>query len=66
MDHAAPLITTIVAALSLSFVLALIATRMRIPPIAGYLLAGVILGPFTPGFIADVGLAQQQIGRAHV
>ena len=59
MDHAAPLITTVVAALGLAFILALIATRLRIPAIAGYLLAGVILGPFTPGFIADVNLAQQ-------
>jgi monovalent cation:H+ antiporter-2, CPA2 family len=57
MPHETPLITTIVAALGLAFVLGAIAQRLRVPPIVGYLLAGVALGPFTPGFVADTALA---------
>jgi CPA2 family monovalent cation:H+ antiporter-2 len=54
-----PLISTIVLALVLAFVLGAIAHRFKISPIAGYLLAGVILGPFTPGYVADQNLANQ-------
>src|ERR1700681_492063 len=54
-----PLISTIVLALVLAFVLGAIAHRFKISPIAGYLLAGVILGPFTPGFVADQNIANQ-------
>lgn len=43
----------------LAFILAAIANRLCISPIVGYLLAGVVLGPFTPGFVADAGLAGQ-------
>ena len=53
------LIATITAGLGLAFVLGLVATRLRLPPILGYLLAGVAVGPFTPGFVADGGLANQ-------
>ncbi|MGH7629482.1 MAG: YbaL family putative K(+) efflux transporter [Gemmatimonadales bacterium] len=53
------LITTIAAALGLALVLGFLATRLRIPPLVGYLLAGVVLGPATPGFVADVELAGQ-------
>ena len=59
MDHATPLITTIVAGLVLAFVAGLIAHRLRLPPIAGYLLAGVLIGPFTPGYVADQKLATE-------
>ena len=59
MAHGTPLITTIVAALVLAFVLALLANRLRLPPIAGYLMAGIILGPFTPVHVADADLAAQ-------
>ncbi len=59
MVHAAPLITTIVSGLVLAFVLGALADRLRISPLVGYLLAGVLVGPFTPGFVADQGLARQ-------
>ena len=59
MPHETALIATIAAGLGLAFVLGLLATRLRLPPILGYLLAGVAVGPFTPGFVADAGLASQ-------
>ena len=52
-----PLIATIVAGIVLAFVLGTLAHRLRIAPIVGYLLAGVAVGPFTPGFVADAQLA---------
>lgn len=57
MPHATPLISTIVAALVLAFLLGAIANRLKLPPIVGYLLAGVLVGPNTPGFVADQSLA---------
>ena len=54
-----PLIATIVGGLGLAFVFGAIANRFRIPPIVGYLFAGIAVGTFTPGFIADQGLASQ-------
>ncbi len=57
MHHATPLISTIVVGLVLAFVLAAIANRFRVSPLVGYLLAGVLIGPFTPGYVADQGLA---------
>ena len=59
MPHSSPLITTVVAALSLAWVLGVLAQRLRLPPIFGYLLAGIAIGPFTPGFVADPDLAGQ-------
>jgi CPA2 family monovalent cation:H+ antiporter-2 len=52
-----PLISTIVVGLVLAFVLGALANRFRISPLVGYLLAGVLLGPFTPGYVADQKLA---------
>ncbi|WGF90164.1 YbaL family putative K(+) efflux transporter [Marinivivus vitaminiproducens] len=57
MLHDMPLIATIVAGLGLAFVLGAIANRLRIPPLVGYLVAGVLVGPHTPGFVADQHLA---------
>lgn len=57
--HASPLIAMIVIGLVLAFVLGTLANRLRISPIVGYLLAGVVVGPFTPGFVADQNLALQ-------
>ena len=57
MHHHTPLITTIVVALVLAFVLGALANRVRISPLVGYLLAGVLIGPFTPGYVADQGMA---------
>ena len=57
--HSVPLITTIATALGLALVLGFLAVRLKLPALVGYLLAGVLLGPFTPGFIADSGIASQ-------
>ena len=59
MPHDIPLITTLVAALGLAFVLGFLALKLRLPALVGYLLAGILIGPATPGFVADVGLSQQ-------
>lgn len=59
MEHNISLITTIAAALGLALVLGVIASRLKLPALVGYLLAGVVIGPFTPGFVADAGLAAQ-------
>lgn len=59
MHHATPLITTIVGGLVLAFLLGMIANKLRISPLVGYLLAGVLAGPFTPGFVADAKLAPE-------
>jgi monovalent cation:H+ antiporter-2, CPA2 family len=56
-EHQTPLIATIAAGLMLAFVLGLIAQRLRLQPLVGYLLAGVLVGPYTPGFTADRALA---------
>jgi CPA2 family monovalent cation:H+ antiporter-2 len=54
-----PLIAMIVVGIGLAFVFGTIANRLKISPVAGYLLAGVAVGPFTPGFIGDPALALQ-------
>ncbi|MGE3873799.1 MAG: YbaL family putative K(+) efflux transporter [Parvibaculaceae bacterium] len=59
MPHETPLIATIVIGLGLAFVLGALANRFRIPPLVGYLVAGILVGPFTPGFVADQALAPQ-------
>jgi CPA2 family monovalent cation:H+ antiporter-2 len=59
MSHETSLIATIAVSLAFAFVGGLIAVRLRLPPVVGYLLAGVAVGPFTPGFVADVRLAPQ-------
>lgn len=59
MPHNVPLITTIAAGLGLALVLGFLAARAQLPALVGYLLAGVMLGPFTPGFVADTHIASQ-------
>lgn len=59
MPHHTPLIGTIVAGLVFAFVLGALAHRLRVSPIAGYLLAGVLVGPFTPGIVADSAMAAE-------
>src|ERR1700739_3940161 len=59
MPHDSPLIATIVIGLGLAFIFGTIANRLKISPLVGYLLAGVAVGPFTPGFVADQSLAGQ-------
>ncbi|MHA3790386.1 YbaL family putative K(+) efflux transporter [Sphingomonas sp. YL-JM2C] len=59
MPHATPLIATIVGGLTLAFIFGAVAQRLRIPPLVGYLMAGVAAGPFTPGYVADQHLANE-------
>ena len=59
MPHYTPLITTIVAALTLAWAFAAVAHKVKLPPLVGYLLAGVVVGPFTPGYVADQDLASE-------
>lgn len=64
MPHDTPLIATISIGLALAFALGLLAQRLRLPPIVGYLVAGIVVGPFTPGFVADqkLGVELAEIG----
>ena len=59
MPHNITLITTIAVGLGLALVLGFLAVRLRLPALVGYLLAGVLIGPGTPGFVADIGIAAQ-------
>ena len=59
MHESAPLITTLALGLGFGLIFGLIAERLRLPALVGYLLAGVFIGPFTPGFLADVDIAKQ-------
>ncbi|WP_434666549.1 YbaL family putative K(+) efflux transporter [Aeromonas sp. NJAU223] len=59
MDHSLPLITTLVGGLVLAYIFGMLASRLRISPMVGYLAAGVICGPFTPGYVADLQLAPE-------
>ena len=59
MPHDISLITTIAAALGLAMIIGFIASKLSMPPLVGYLLAGIVIGPATPGFVADVALAGQ-------
>ncbi|WP_045235209.1 YbaL family putative K(+) efflux transporter [Deinococcus pimensis] len=59
MPHHTELIAALAVGLTLAFFAGLLATRLRLPPLVGYLLAGLAVGPFTPGFIADASIAAQ-------
>jgi CPA2 family monovalent cation:H+ antiporter-2 len=59
MPHDVSLISTIAVGFGLALVFGFVAARLRMPPLVGYLLAGVLIGPGTPGFVADVQLASQ-------
>jgi CPA2 family monovalent cation:H+ antiporter-2 len=59
MPHHTPLIATVVGGLVLAFIFGTLAHRFRMPPLIGYLVAGIAAGPFTPGFVADANLAQE-------
>jgi CPA2 family monovalent cation:H+ antiporter-2 len=59
MPHADTLISTLVGGFVLAFVFGMLANRLKLSPLVGYLLAGVAVGPFTPGFVADTSLAPQ-------
>src|SRR4051812_25225790 len=57
MPHHIPLITTLAAALTAALLLGVVARQLRLPPLVGYLIAGMLIGPQTPGFIGDLALA---------
>jgi len=59
VPHDVPLITTIAAALGLALIMGFVAARLRLPALVGYLIAGIIIGPATPGFVADIELSNQ-------
>ncbi|MNO83901.1 Inner membrane protein YbaL [compost metagenome] len=59
MDHSLPLITTLVGGFVLAYLFGMLAQRLRISPMVGYLAAGVVCGPFTPGYVADLRLAPE-------
>ena len=59
MDHDISLLATVAVGLAFAFVGGFLAIHLRLPPLVGYLLAGIAVGPFTPGFIADGALAPQ-------
>jgi CPA2 family monovalent cation:H+ antiporter-2 len=59
MPHGTPLISLLTIGLGLAFVFGMIASRLRLSPLVGYLIAGVVIGPFTPGFVGDANLAAE-------
>jgi monovalent cation:H+ antiporter-2, CPA2 family len=59
VPHSLTLITTIAAGLGLALIMGFIAARLKLPVLVGYLLAGIIIGPATPGFVADLELSSQ-------
>lgn len=59
MPHQTPLIGMLVGGFVFAYLCGMIAVRLRLPPLVGYLLAGVIVGPFTPGFVVDPTLAPE-------
>ena len=59
MNHDAALIATLAGGIAAAFLLGVLAVRAGLPPLVGYLVAGILVGPFTPGYVADAGLASQ-------
>jgi CPA2 family monovalent cation:H+ antiporter-2 len=59
MDHNVSLITTLAAGFGVALILGFLAERIKLPALVGYLLAGILIGPATPGFVADVHIASQ-------
>ncbi|UWU13640.1 cation:proton antiporter [Rhizobium sullae] len=59
MHQEVTLIATVAVSFVFAAVLGYVADRLRLPPLVGYLVAGILMGPFTPGFVADTGLAGQ-------
>ncbi|MEN9457149.1 MAG: hypothetical protein RL210_2668 [Pseudomonadota bacterium] len=59
MHHNIPLISTLAAGFGLALLFGLLADRLKLPSLVGYLLAGILIGPFTPGFVADAEIAAE-------
>ena len=66
MPHDASLLVTLAAAFTAAWLLGVLAQRLRLSPIVGYLLAGIVVGPRTPGFVGDIEPAEPaRRGRRH-
>jgi CPA2 family monovalent cation:H+ antiporter-2 len=59
VNHDTALVATVAIGLGYALVFGFVCARLHLPPLLGYLLAGVAVGPFTPGFVADAELAPQ-------
>src|SRR3954463_2415796 len=59
MDHTLPLLTTLVSGLTCALLFGVGARKMGLPPLVGYLVAGVVIGPHTPGYIGDLAVAAE-------
>ena len=59
MPHDSAVIAIVAVGLGVAFVLGVVAARLRLSPIVGYLVAGIVVGPFTPAYVADAGVARQ-------
>lgn len=59
LAHDLPLVSTIAVGFTAAFVCGFVASKLRMSPIVGYLLAGIMIGPFTPGFVGDTSIAEQ-------
>ena len=59
MDHHTDLIDIVAIGLALAFVFGFVANKLKLSPLVGYLLAGIVVGPYTPGFVGDAGIATQ-------
>ena len=59
MPHNTALIATVAAAFGIALLFGVVAARLKLPPIVGYLLAGIVVGPFSPGYVADSRIAAQ-------
>jgi monovalent cation:H+ antiporter-2, CPA2 family len=59
MNHSIPLITTLSAGFCVALALGFVAERIKMPALVGYLMAGIVIGPATPGFVADMHIASQ-------
>jgi len=59
MEHQTPLLITMALGFVMAFALGFLASRLRLPPLVGYLLAGIAIGPYTPGFAADSAVAAE-------
>ncbi len=59
MHHDTDLINIVAVGLGLAFIFGALANKLRLSPLVGYLVAGICVGPFTPGFVADQALANQ-------
>lgn len=58
-EHSVPIIATLASTFGPALLLGIAASRVKLPALVGYLLAGIVIGPFTPGYVADTGIASE-------